>query len=59
VIAAGEQSATPVLSAKRQKRRIEEVLHAIDAGDLVAVVVRQRAQRLTSSRSHGGSISEK
>jgi hypothetical protein len=46
-------------SVHRQKRRIEEVLHAIDAGDFVALVIRHRAQRLTSSRSHAGSISEK
>ena len=57
MIAAGALSAIASLSAQRQKRRIEEVLHETDAGDFVPVVIRQRAQRLTSSRSHSGSIS--
>ena len=59
MIAAGPVSATPRASAQRQNRRIDEVLTEIDAGDFVAPVSRQRAQRLTSSRSHAGSISEK
>jgi hypothetical protein len=59
VIAAGADSGTSWVSAQRQKRRIDEMLTAIDAGDFVAPVSRQRAQRLTSSRSHSGSISER
>jgi hypothetical protein len=41
VIAAGDGDPAPSPPAHRQKRRIEEVLHAIDAGDLVAGVIRQ------------------
>jgi hypothetical protein len=41
------------------KRRSELVDTDTDAGDLVAVVIRQRAQRLASSRSQSGWMSEK
>jgi hypothetical protein len=57
VIAAGPVSTISRSSTQRQNRRIEEVLHEIDAGDFVALVIRHFAQRLTSSRSHSGVIS--
>jgi hypothetical protein len=41
------------------KVRSELVETATDPGDLVAVVIRQRAQRLASSRIHAGSMSAK
>jgi hypothetical protein len=41
------------------KRRSELVETATEAGDLVVVVIRQRAQRLASSRSQSGWMSAK
>jgi len=59
VTAAGPASAISLASVQRQNRRIDEVLHEIDAGDFVALINRHRAHRLTRSRSQTGSISEK
>ena len=46
MIAAGAARISSWDSAQRQNLRIDEVLIEIDAGDFVAAVIRQGAQRL-------------
>ena len=59
VIAEGVAGGAPCSASQVVKRRSELVETATDAGDFVVVVIRQRAQRLASSRSHAGWISAK
>jgi hypothetical protein len=54
VIAEGAAGSASRSASQLVKRRSELVETATDAGDLVVVVIRQRAQRLASSRSQLG-----
>ena len=59
VSSSGRSGTASACSSQRQRRRSDEVVCATDSGDFVAADRRQRAQRLASARSHGGSRSEK
>lgn len=59
MIAEGVAAGASCPASQVVKRRSELVEMATEAGDFVVVVIRQRAQRLASSRSQSGSMSAK